>query len=363
METRIPTKHPLERHFTDQFSLETETCHYSRPCLSWSSIFAGLLTLLATSVCFSFLLAALGFGQMSFSSAFSLEKSFLSVEISSVLVLCLSFSFGGYIAGRFANHSGALHGFLTWCLFMLLVAIQSTVLLSGAVHLGAKTVSGVVSATGQVISGLGSEGRKVISLTEGNNFENFFNDKNNVLFDFNKLSNELQALLNKSDIPALNPDTLYNAYRASIKDIRSTMTSVKNDPSNYRLLTKQLGERLSDRVKKLNTQIDRRDVIDGLINNGMSQAEAEKTADRAIDIYQTANKKTKEAIQSLNKHVDALSHKVDKVVQNSREIGDKAVGTVSKIGIWSFLGSLLGALIASVSGYYGYKRQYHSYKF
>ncbi|CBI76808.1 conserved membrane protein of unknown function [Bartonella clarridgeiae 73] len=363
METRIPTKHPLERHFTGAFSLETETCHYSRPCLSWSSIFAGLLTLLATSVCFSFLLAALGFGQMSFSSPFSLEQSFFSVGVSSILVLCLSFSFGGYIAGRFASHSGALHGFLTWALFMLLVAIQSTVLLSGAVHLGAKTVSGIASATGQAISGLGSEGGKLISLTEGKNFENFFNDKNNALFDFNKLSNDLQALLNKSDIPALNPDNLYNAYRASLKDIRSTITSVKHDPSNYRLLVKQLGERLSDRVKKLNTQIDRRDVIDGLTNNGMSQAEAEKTADRAIDIYQTANKKTKEAIQSLNKQVDTLSHNVDKVVKNSRQVADQAIGTASKIGLWSFFGSLLGAFITSISGYYGHKRRCHSYKF
>ncbi|WP_407965307.1 DUF3792 domain-containing protein [Bartonella sp. C271] len=363
METRIPTKHPLERHFTGEFSLETESCHYTPSTLSWSSIFAGLLTLLATSVCFSFLLAALGFSQMSFVSPFSLENSFLSIGVSSILIFCLSFSLGGYIAGRFASHSGALHGFLTWALFMLLVAIQSTVLLSGAVHLGAKTVSGVASATGQAISGFGSEGGKLVSLTDGKNFEDFFNDKNNALFDFNKLSNDLQALLNKSDIPALNPDNLYNAYRGSIKDIRSTITSFKNDPSNYRLLVKQLGERLSDRVNKLNSQIDRRDVIHHLTNNGLSQAEAEKTAERAIEVYQTANKKTKEAIQSLNKQVEGLSHNVDKVAKNGLELADKAIDKASKIGLWSFFASLLGALIASISGYYGHKRRCHSYRF
>ena len=95
----------------------------------------------------------------------------------------------------------------------------------------------------------------------------------------------------------------------------------------------------------------------------MSQAEAEKTADRAIDIYQTANKKTKEAIQSLNKQVDTLSHNVDKVVKNSRQVADQAIGTASKIGLWSFFGSLLGAFITSISGYYGHKRRCHSYKF
>ncbi|MDD9330971.1 MAG: DUF3792 domain-containing protein [Bartonella sp.] len=363
METRIPTKHPLEQHFTSEFSLETESCHYRPSVLSWSSIFAGLLTLLATSVCFSFLLAALGFSQMNFFSPFSLEKSFLSVGISSILIFCLSFSLGGYIAGRFSHHSGALHGFLTWALFMLLVAIQSTVLLSGAAHLGAKTVSGIATATKQAISDFDLEGGKLVPLTERKNFEDFFNDKSNALFDFNKLSNDLQTLLNKSDIPALNPDNLYNAYRESVKDLRSTITSFKNDPSNYRLLVKQLGERLSDRVKKLNTQIDRRDVIHHLTNDGLSQAEAEKTAERAIDVYQTANKKTKEAIQSLNKQIEALSHNVTvhKGAKNSFEIADKAISTASKIGLWSFFASLLGAVIASISGYYGHKRRSHSY--
>ncbi|AQX23356.1 hypothetical protein [Bartonella sp. 11B] len=33
----------------------------------------------------------------------SLEKSFLSVGVSSIFIFCLSFGLGGYVAGRFSD--------------------------------------------------------------------------------------------------------------------------------------------------------------------------------------------------------------------------------------------------------------------
>ncbi|MCZ2328764.1 YrzE family protein [Bartonella sp. F02] len=347
METRLPTDTSLDTLFLKETALETQYSPF-RTTISWSAVFAGLLTTIATAICFSFFVAALGLGQVDLYSSSPFGSIFTSVGLGSFIVIVLSLAAGGFVAGRFAETAGSLHGFLTWAILMLLITVQATLLVSSAAHISANAISKTASV-------LETEGRTILATTNSKTFDKLLPDQNNYFVDFDKLRNDLQTVLQKSKIPALDPEHLNRTYKEAIKDIRSTITAFREDPSHYRTHLKNLENKLSNRVQNITTQINRNDIIQGLMNNGMTHAEAKITADNAIDIYQTAEAKTEQAIKSLSQQTGIIANNFEKAFNKAQNMTNQAIGTASSIGWWSFFGSFLGAIIASFGGYYGYK--------
>ncbi|WP_455476337.1 DUF3792 domain-containing protein [Bartonella sp. B17] len=350
MEIRIP-EGERDTHLFKATSIETEYPFLHTP-ISWSAVFAGLVTAFATSICLSFLVVALGLGQIDLYSSSPFEGVFLSIGIGSLIIMLLSLASGGFIAGRFADMSGTLHGFLTWALLTLIIAIQTIFFASSAANLGAKAILNSGSAIQQTVANLDTDSFPLLSKLGS---ENFLNGKDGNGVDFDKLRSQLREFLNKSDIPALNPDRLKQVYKAAIKDIGSAIMAFKDDPSHYRTHLKNLSTRLSDHIQDITKNIDRDDIVNALINNGMTRAEAEKTTDQALDVYQTAKTKTEQTIKALEQQIDTLSKKLDTLAKDARDTADQAAKTASHIGWWSFFGSLIGAIVASLFGYYGYK--------
>ncbi|WP_144755972.1 MULTISPECIES: TIGR04086 family membrane protein [Bartonella] len=356
METRIPEKTPFDTNFLEETSLETKYSFFHTP-ISWSAIFAGLVTALAVSICLSFLIAALGLSQMDFTSSSPFRGSFLSMGIGSLIVMVISLASGGFVAGRFAEISGALHGFLTWALITLLMTFQAIHVISHTANLSAKAVGKSASMIEQTVDNLPS----LLAKLNSENFEKFFT-KNDHGINFDKLGNELHTLLKKSDIPALNLDRLKQTYQAALNDIGSAITAFKNDPSHYRTTLKNLGNNLSDRLETLTTKVNQSDIIKALMNNGMSRTEAQTTATRAVQLYQGAEEKTEQTLKALEKQADTLSQKLDARAKDALHMADKATTKASHMGWWGFLGSLIGAIISSVCGYYGYRSRKEIFK-
>ncbi|WP_208436296.1 TIGR04086 family membrane protein [Bartonella phoceensis] len=366
METRIPEDTPFDTHFLGETSLETEYPFF-QTSISWSAIFAGLVTALATSICLSFLVAALGLGQMDFTSSNPFEGSFLSFGIGSFIITLISLALGGFVAGRFAESSGILHGFLTWALLTLLLTIQAIHVVSSTAKIGAKAALENSSMVQQTVDSLKTNISPLLAKFNGESFEQFLtktsdNGKTENGVDFDKLRGELRTLLNKSDIPALNPERLKQAYQAALKDIGSAITSFKNDPSHYRSTLKDLGEHLSDRLEAIAGKFDRSDIIKALMNTGMSRSDAQTATNNALHLYQTAEAKTEQAIKAFEERAEMLSQKLDSAIKDARRIGDKATTKVSHMGWWGFLGSLIGAIISSLFGYYGYRSRKDLFK-
>ncbi|EJF82570.1 TIGR04086 family membrane protein [Candidatus Bartonella washoeensis] len=364
METRIPGDTSFDTHFLGETSLEEQYPLFYTP-ISWSAIFAGLVTALATSICLSFLVTALGLGQVDLTSSSPFEGSFLSVGIGSLIVMLISLALGGFVAGRFAESSGALHGFLTWALLTLIMAIQAILMVSSAAHVGAVGAKAVLdnSATQQRMTKLETNNIPLFSSLNSESFENFLREKSSNDVDFDKLKSELHTLLNKSEIPALNLERLKQSYQEALKEISSTITAFKNDPSHYRTYLKNPTDHLSDRAQAITAKLNRSDIINNLMNNGMTRTDAQTTANHALHVYQTAEAKTAQAIKALEQQAETLSKKLDMKTKDARHITDKAVKMVSNIGWWGFLGSLIGAVISSVFGYYGYRSRKDSFKF
>ncbi|AGF74866.1 putative membrane protein [Bartonella australis AUST/NH1] len=351
METRIPIDASSDTHFAGSFALETEYSTSSQN-ISWSAILAGFITAVAISICFSFLVAALGLGKIDLSFSAPFEGALTSMGIGSIATIILSLAGGGFVAGRFAKGAGAAHGFLTWALLTLAVTLQAALFLSGAANLGAQTVSGAASS-------LKTGGQAILSATNSQSLERLLDDQVSPVADFDKLRGDLRTLLNKNEISALDPERLNQAYEGALGDIRSALTAFKDDPSHYRTYLRDLGSNLSERAQTLKASINRNDIVRTLVNDGMTQAEAEQTADRAIRTYQAAREKIEQAIETLSEqtgHIETLA-------QNAQTAANKAIGTASAIGWLSFLGSLIGAITASICGYYGYQSRQNYFIF
>ncbi|MET3590547.1 uncharacterized protein YukE [Bartonella silvatica] len=361
METRIPKDTPFDTNFLEETSIETEYPFFHTP-ISWSAILAGLVTALATSICLSFLVTALGFSQMDFTSSTPFEGSFLSFGIGSVIVTLISLALGAFVAGRFAESSGILHGFLTWALLTLLMTLQAIHVVSSTAKIGAKATGESASMLQQTIEGFKSNLSPLLSKFNGESFESFLTKNSDSSINFDKLRGELHTLLKKNDIPALNPDRLKYSYQAALGDIGAAITAFKNEPSHYRTTLKNLEERLSDRAKAITTKLDRSDIIHALMNNGMTRAEAQTTTNNALQLYQTAEAKTEKAIKALEEQAETLSKKLDSSLKDARHMADKATTTASHMGWWGFLGSLIGAITSSIFGYYGYRSRKDSFK-
>ncbi|WP_254492333.1 TIGR04086 family membrane protein [Bartonella sp. B1099] len=357
METRIPEKTPFDTNFLEETSLETKYSFFHTP-ISWSAIFAGLVTALAVSICLSFLIAALGLSQMDFTSSSPFRGSFLSMGIGSLIVMVISLASGGFVAGRFAEISGALHGFLTWALITLLMTFQAIHVISHTANLSAKAVGKSTSMIEQTVDNLPS----LLAKLNSENFEKFFAENRDNGINFDKLGNELRTLLKKSDILALNPERLKQTYQAALNDIGSAITAFKNDPSHYRTTLKNLGNTLSNRLETLTEKFDQSGIIKALMNNGMSRTEAQTTATRAVQLYQGAEEKTEQTLKALEKQADTLSQKLDARAKDALHIADKATTKASHMGWWGFLGSLIGAIISSICGYYGYRSRKDIFK-
>ncbi|WP_406604183.1 DUF3792 domain-containing protein [Bartonella gliris] len=362
METRIPGDAPFDTHFLEETSLEEQYPLFYTP-ISWSAIFAGLVTALATSICLSFLVTALGLSQVDLYSSSPFEGSFLSFGIGSLIITLISLALGGFVAGRFAESSGTLHGFLTWALLTLLMTIQAIHVISSTTKIGAKAALENSSMVQQTVDSFKTNISPLFSKFNDEDFEKFLTTKIDNGIDFDKLRSELHTLLNKSNIPALNPERLKQSYQAALNDISSAITAFKKDPSHYRTYLKGLSDSLSDRIEAITAKFDRSDIINGLMKNGMSRAEAQTTANNALHIYQTAEGKTEQAIKALEEQAKTLSKKLDNSIKDARHTANKAVKTASSVGWWGFLGSLIGAIISSVFGYYGYRSRKDSFKF
>ncbi|WP_375675219.1 DUF3792 domain-containing protein [Bartonella sp. CL100XZDX] len=354
METRIPENTPFETNFLGETSLEEKYSLFHTP-ISWSAIFAGLVTALATSICLSFLVAALGLSQMDFTSSTPFEGSFLSFGVGSVIVTLISLALGGFVAGRFAETSGTLHGFLTWALITLLMTLQAIHVVSSTAKIGGKTALENSSMVQQTVDSLKNNISPILANLNSESLEKFFAKNSDNGINFDQLSSELRTLLNKSDIPALNPERLKQTYQAALNDIGSAITAFKNDPSYYRTTLKNLGERLSDRVEDLTTKFDRSDIIKALVTDGMSRADAQTAVNRAVQLYQSAEEKTEKAIKVLEERAETLSDNLEDTIKGAKNTATKATKTASNMGWWGFLGSLVGAIISSVFGYYGYR--------
>lgn len=325
--------------------------------VSWGSIIGGVVSALAVSLLMSLLGTAIGFGMIDPMSSDPVGGVGTTFGIWSGVSLLISLAVGGFVAGRLAGFAGYIHGFLVWASSLIIAVLLSVMAIGGAAHLAGSAVSSVSSVTGSALSGAGDIAgglaHGVGDLT-GKIDERFRLSDH---FDQQDISGDVRQALQKSGIPALQPDYLDQQLQAAHQDMMKAFDTVRQDPRQFDQAAQQFITSLKQRVEGLSQQIDRNAAVTALVNNGqMSQQQAEQTIDQAIQRYQQTISAARDRFNQVEQQVNDVRQQADQMIDQARQQAARATSAVASSATWGFIGLVIAAIVSGIAGRIGARR-------
>ena len=323
--------------------------------ISWGSVFAGVLTVLAVSMLLSLLSSALGLGMIDAKANDPLSGVGSAFGWSSAIFLLISLAAGGYLAGYLSGAAGWVHGFLTWALALLIAAYLSISAISGAVSLTGSVISGAASVTGtaasaagQAVGGLGQAvGSGVTALAkrlEGTNLN----------LDGDEALEQLRQAAQQANLEALQPRMIEGELSGAREDVTNAAQDLASNPTNYEAIAKGLIEKLRGRVEKIRAEINRDDVVQAIAQNtNLTEQEVQQAADRAIGLYNGIATRAGDQLDALERNVDAAQVRLAELKVQATEQADQAAAAAATASLWGFFGALIGAIVAVIFGAIG----------
>lgn len=336
--------------------IEVTTTHEHARVASWGAIIAGAVTVLAVSILLSMLTTSLGLGMVDAQARNPLEGVGMAVGFSSAVAVLISLAAGGFVAGRLAGNAGFTHGFLTWAVAMLVAIMLSVMAISGAARTTASAVGSVASAAGSVAGAAGNAAGGAASALAG-----AVDDKLIGEFDLDLTRRDLRSQLRNTQIEALQPENLEPVLQGARDDVTSAGRELAFNPGDFGRIAEDLGKKLKARVDSVAGDINRDDVVTGLVNNGMTREEAEQAADKAVETYTKARDAITARIDQAEQTLANARQRLDEMEAEARRQADAAASAASSAALWGFLASLVGAAVASFAGLFGMRSRdrYH----
>lgn len=330
---------------TEEFSLRRA---------SWGSIIGGVVSALAVSLLMSLLGTAIGFGMIDPMSNDPVGGVGTAFGLWSGLSLLVSLLVGGFVAGRLSGFAGYAHGFLVWATSLIVALVIGTMAVGSAVHMAGSALGSMASAAGSAVSQAGSAagslGNGIGELTE----------KLDAKFDISSqlntgnINGDVKQALEKSGVPALQPDYLNQQLQGVKQDLQKAFADVRANPSNFDQASQKLMDTLKQRVNGLSDQIDRDAAVKALVNNSqMSHEQAEQTVDQAIDRYHQTVAQVKDRVNQLEQQVGQAREQADQLMVQAREEAAKASSALATSALWAFIGLLIGAAVSAFAGKWG----------
>ncbi len=285
-------------HFVSGTAIE-ETVSTDRRSPAWGAILAGAAAGLGTHILIMMLLTAIGLGAAEPATAEDPVATFsVGTGIAWTISALVSLYVGGWIAGRCAARvhgaSGAVHGFLVWCVAtivaVLLVGAGAGALIGGATRL----VGEGISALGTPLAGVANMATEAV-------------ERNTAAID------------------------------SMIEEVTQN-EQVQNGGGGVIAARRQIGQALRQLFRAEGDLRDpqaRNATIDALTRAGMERAQATETVDGWIEFMRQAREQMEQAKAA--------------AAETAREAADAASGAIAKGALWGFIGFLLGA-VAGIAG-------------
>jgi len=330
--------------------------------ISWGSVFGGVVTVMAISVLLAILASSISLFMLDPQSEDPTSGIGTNVGIWTVVAFIISFTAGGFIAGKLAGTDGMIHGFLVWGTTTILTVILTFSLISGAVKLTGNILGSVSSVAGNVISGVGSAVGSGVSGMAGQ-VKDLFGDMDiDSDIDMKDIRQDVRQALRKSGVRELQPEYLQRELRGVRSDLKSSVKRIARNPNDADKIISNFTNNLSSRADKFTSNINRDDLTKAIANNSnMSQAEVDKTVDEYIIFINNAKEKGKEQIENLQQSVDQAKQEWEVMKQNALEAADKATNAAARSALWSFIALLAGAILCIVAGSYGARKDQEGY--
>lgn len=333
-----------------------------RKRVSWGSIFAGVVTVLAVSVLISMLVTSIGLFEFNPTSDDPTSGIGVTVGIGTAISLIVSYLIGGFVAGKLAGADGVLHGLVVWATTSILTVLMVIMLAAGAVKVTSNVLGSVASVAGSVLSDAGSMAGKGISqLTK--QAKGLFGDIDlNTRFKGDSVRQDVRRALRKSGVKELNPDYLQNQMKAVKGDLKRTVKKVAANPDQADDLIDGFIDRLKARANKFTRNINRNDVSKAIANNtNLSKAEADRAVDQYMNRIDDAADWAKEQINNLEQTLQKAKQEWAQIKQKALEDAEKAANAAARSALISFFAMLIAAGLCCWAGYFGTRKTRQGY--
>lgn len=320
--------------------------------ISWASIFAGTLIVLAISFLLSILGIALGFSMLDpLSNSDISNGAGTTLGIWTGISLLLSLAIGSFFSGKLAGIHGSVHGFLVWCLALIFGIFISISTLTSTLNLTGNILGSITSASGSVASSLG---KNTVEIFQDNDFSNLLPDSSTLLDNGNK--NVITAL-KKSGIPELQPNYLNSQLDWAKSKIQSSIKNIAIHPQNSDEIINDLTTSLKNRLQSINNSISKDEIKNALAkNSSMTSKEADQAVENFLKERDVAVQKVNQAFNQAQSSINDAKIKYQALKQDAKEKAAIATKAAAKAALWAFIGLFLGALVSIIGGRLGAKK-------
>ena len=294
--------------------------------ISWGAIIAGFILALVVSLALNLLGVGIGISSIDPMQSTVVPSSIgtgaiIWYAISTVLALIA----GGWVAGRLAGiprkPSGALHGILTWCLFTIF-----------SFYLLTTTVGRLIGITGNIVGQTFSTIGQGISSLDPNLGQLAQQELQQSDITLQGIRQEAEQLLRQTNDPDLQPSNL----EQDVNQAQNRAQNVAQNPG-------QIGQvitRIFNKGDSIVSDVDRQDLVNVVAaQTNMSEAEAERTADRWINQYQ----QVKQQFAQFRQEAGA----------KAEQVAADVTSALSTAAIVAFIGMVLGAVAGAIGGTLG----------
>lgn len=322
--------------------------------VSWGSIIAGVVTVMAVSLLLTTLGTSLGFSLLTPQSDDMINGADKAVLVWSVISIVLSLACGGFVAGRLAGADGTIHGFLSWATSLLVASVLGFAAAGGILHMAGSAVGAAASATGSAVSGLGSAAGKAPGATV--DIAQNIADRlglNTKLTPPQADKKVLDALRN-SNIKELQPEFLQSQLQAAGRDIAASVKDLAVNPGNSDAIIDTLSGKLKSRAEAVSKGVDRNEVKKALTENtNLSPEEADRAVDNFIQTYDKTVQEVNDRMTQLQSNLNDAKAQYEDFREQAKEKAYEAASAAAKIALWSFIALLVGAVVSALAGWWG----------
>lgn len=200
--------------------------------VSWGSIIAGVVTVMAVSLLLTTLGSSLGFSPLSPQSDDMINGADKAFLVWSVISIVLSLACGGFVSGRLAGADGIIHGFLSWATSLLVASVLGFAAAGGILHMAGSAAGAAASATSSAVSGPGSAAGKASGATA--DVAQNITDRPGLNTQLAATQADTQVLdaLRRSHIKELQPEFLQSQLEAAASDITDSVKNLAVNPDN-----------------------------------------------------------------------------------------------------------------------------------
>lgn len=274
---------------------------------AWGAISAGAVAGLATHLLLLMLCAAIGLGVAEPATSDNPVASFgIGAAIGWTVSALIALFVGGWVAGRCAARvhsvSGAMHGFLVWCVATIAAALMVAWGAGAVIGGTAQVLSKGASALAQPAAGVADLARQAVEENTG-------------------------AISSMVEEAAQNPALKNSAAGAAAR--REIGQAVRH-------LFRNGGD--------LRNPEARTETVQALTRAGIAEADANQMVDSWITSMERMRAQFDQAKEA--------------AAAKAREVADKGAAALAKAELWSFIGFILGAIAAAMGGRRGQLWEY-----